>query len=106
MPLLDGPSRITVTNRVQNHSYMLLTLKVLKDYGITVSPEFKSFEIPGNQTYQEVPCVWLKVTGPEQHFPVSWEYCLIVSPLRAQHGFYQGDRAILDILKRIWEQNQ
>lgn len=104
LPLLDGPSRITVTNNLESLSYIRLTLKVLKDYGITVNhdPEFKSFEIPGNQTYQEVPYYVVEGDWSQAAF-----FCVmgVLSDSVTIKGLnmdsIQGDRAILDILKNM-----
>lgn len=104
LPVLEGPSKITVTNKPESLSYILMTLKVLKDYGITVyhDAEFKCFDIPGNQVYQSVPYYVVEGDWSQAAF-----FCVmgVLSESITVEGLkmdsLQGDRAILDILKNM-----
>ncbi len=49
LPLLSGNSVLTVTGKFESASYIDLTLKVMRDFGIEISRNGNEFEIDGNQ---------------------------------------------------------
>ena len=63
LPLLKNDSTINITTNLESKNYVLMTLDVLKNYGIKIlfeqnncrgehcEPELTKFVIPGNQTY-------------------------------------------------------
>ena len=52
LPVLDYDSEITVSN-LKSKPYISLTLKVLEDFGISVTNEdFSRFRIAGKQSYR------------------------------------------------------
>ena len=57
LPLLNKDSKINVVSELQSQPYIMMTLQVLKEYGITINydPGRMIFEIPGNQRYKAVP---------------------------------------------------
>lgn len=53
LPLLDGDSRIVITDGLESRPYVDLTLDALKRFGISVeSNDYKEFNIRGNQRYK------------------------------------------------------
>lgn len=99
LPLLDGDSKIVVTNKFESKDYVQLTLDVLSDFGIEIEHNDNEFIIKGNQTYK--PC----------NYEVEGDY--------SQSGFWlvngainsttiltnmnldsnQGDKGVLEVLK-------
>ena len=52
LPLMDGDSRITITNKLESKPYVNLTMKILKDFSIGVeNHDYREFVIRGNQKY-------------------------------------------------------
>ncbi|MGN0173951.1 MAG: 3-phosphoshikimate 1-carboxyvinyltransferase, partial [Acutalibacteraceae bacterium] len=45
LPLIEGKSRIIIKNKFESYSYVLMTLSVLKDYGINYRFENNVFEL-------------------------------------------------------------
>lgn len=102
LPLLDGDSEIHVLAPFESMAYVELTLDVMHAFGVTVErPTAHDFIIPGNQCY--APC----------HYEVEGDYSQAAVFLAAAglgHAVAlrgltpdssQGDRAMLDILKRM-----
>ena len=54
LPLLDGDSRLTVTEPVESRPYIDLTLGAMADAGVNVKTEENVFIIPGSQKYQPI----------------------------------------------------
>lgn len=51
LPLLDKPSRLTITTNLESSGYVDMTLDVLKTFGITINRSGNVFDIPGGQKY-------------------------------------------------------
>ena len=51
LPLLDGDSTLTVTEKFESASYIDLTLSALSDFGISIHRDGPVFHIPGNQHF-------------------------------------------------------
>lgn len=53
LPILDGDSTINIKNNLESLPYVLLTIKVLNDFGVTVecNEDYTVFKIKGNQKY-------------------------------------------------------
>ncbi len=52
LPLLQEDSRLTVTGRFESESYVGLTVAMLEAFGITVTREGNTYDIPGRQRYR------------------------------------------------------
>ncbi|MBQ4156070.1 MAG: 3-phosphoshikimate 1-carboxyvinyltransferase [Clostridia bacterium] len=98
LPLIDGKSKIFIKEKFESYSYVLLTLDVLKKYGITYKFENNSFELI-NSKYNSCDCViegdwsnaafWL-CAGAMLNDGLTVENLAINS--------VQGDKKIIDIL--------
>jgi len=51
LPLLTGDSTLTVTEEFQSESYVNMTVKVMRDFGIEIHRENDTYFVPGNQEY-------------------------------------------------------
>lgn len=104
LPLLDRDSRIELTSPLESRGYVDMTISALKDFGINVTPTDRGWDIPGGQTFRGTnaqvegdwsnAAFWLcagAVSGP-----------VTVTGLRQDSC--QGDKAVLDILKRFGAQ--
>lgn len=105
LPLLDGDSTIQIRPPFESKSYVELTLQTLESFGIQA--DFtgpNTISVPGNQTYH--PC--------DSTIEGDFSQMAFFSVLGAIHGTLdctgmltnsrQGDKAILDILKRAGAQ--
>jgi 3-phosphoshikimate 1-carboxyvinyltransferase len=102
LPLLDGPSKIIITSRLESLPYVRMTLAALHDFGINISasPDYMSFEIPGGQSYRAVSDYIVEGDWSQAAF-----FCVMgalngnirIDGLKLES--LQGDKAILDILK-------
>lgn len=54
LPLLEGDSRIKFTAPVESRPYIDMTVKVLSDFGVTVTAEEDGFYIKGSQSYKGI----------------------------------------------------
>jgi len=101
LPLCDGDSDIVLTSPLQSESYADLTLDALKSAGISVHPKEYGWHIPGGQTYKPrdytVEGDWSQAA-----------FLLAMGALGGQItvkglniGSRQGDRAVLDLMKRM-----
>lgn len=54
LPLVSGESKITVSGNFESKSYIDLTLKALKDFGIKVNAQNNVFTIDGNQRFKNM----------------------------------------------------
>ena len=101
LPLLDGDSEIRLTTALLSAPYVDMTVKVMRDFGVTVNRTENGFFVKGKQTYQ--PCAYT-VEG-------DWSQAAFFMAAGALHGpvhvtgldwhSTQGDREIATILKRF-----
>ncbi len=96
---LNGDSRITLTTPLLSRPYVDITIEVLKKYGIEIGVDEKGFVIPGGGTFRGD----VRPEGDWSNaafFLVLGALCgeVCVTGLNLQS--VQGDRVILDILKR------
>lgn len=99
LPTLDGDSEIILTTPLVSAPYVLITLEVLKSFGVEIEQKEKGYKIKGNQKYSGN-------IAPEG----DWSNMAAFLVLGAVAGkvtvkglnldSVQGDRAIMDILKR------
>ena len=56
LPLMESNSKINITTDIESKNYILMTLEVLRKYGIVVNEKYEngnlSYEIPGGQVYK------------------------------------------------------
>lgn len=102
LPLLEGDSTIEVTTHLESKGYIDLTLDVLKQFGIVIeNNNYKTFKIPGNQSYKPVDYY---VEGDYSQIAFWIVAGLIngnINCLDMRQDSKQGDREILDIVKRM-----
>ena len=105
LPLLDCPSTVHITPPFESRSYANLTLQALSDFGVHASwQDDVTLSIPAPQTYK--PCVY-KVEGD---YSQAAFFAVLGAVLGQVHitglrlDSLQGDKAILDILKRCGAQ--
>lgn len=102
LPLMDRDSRIVMTSPLQSKGYIDLTLQMLRQYGVfVINNDYKELLIPGNQMYK--PCDY-EVEGDFSQAA----FYMVAGALGNQivmEGLNlsskQGDREIIDILKRM-----
>jgi 3-phosphoshikimate 1-carboxyvinyltransferase len=103
-PMAKEDTEITLTTPLESKGYIEMTQAVLTEHGVNVliSEEFDYLHIPSNQTYK--PCDH-RVPGD-----FSSAACLLaaaaitrseVSVKNLDHERVQGDKAILDVLRRM-----
>ncbi len=103
-PMARADTEITLTTPLESKSYVKMTQAVLAQHGITISisEEFNCFRIPSNQTYK--PCS-PRVPGDFSSAAFLLAAAAItssdVSVKNLDHEAVQGDKAILDVLKRM-----
>ncbi len=51
LPLLSEDSEVSLTSPLESSGYVDMTLSVLKDFGITVTPTAQGWRVPGRQRY-------------------------------------------------------
>ena len=101
LPLLEGDSSIRLTTPLESAGYVRMTLQVLAQFGIQVSPEEGGWRIPGNQTYRAAD---FEVEGDYSAAALFLTANAIgsqVECLGLREDSTQGDRAILRHLETI-----
>lgn len=104
LPLLEGSSKIIITNKLESLPYVKMTLNVLRDFGIHITSDsnYQYFEIPGGQSYKPIPTYIVEGDWSQAAF-----FCVMgaLSENITLEGLkldsIQGDKAILDILHRM-----
>jgi 3-phosphoshikimate 1-carboxyvinyltransferase len=102
LPLLEDDSKIVIEGNLESRPYVDLTIDVLKSFGVTITNEdYKSFIIKGNQRYSA------------RNYSVEGDYSqaaffiaagLLNGSVRCTNlrlDSLQGDRSIVDIVKRM-----
>lgn len=101
LPLIEGKSRIIIKNKFESYSYVLMTLSVLKDYGINYRFENNVFELIDSKYHSNDTVVegdwsnaafWL-CAGALSKSGVTVSNLNFNSP--------QGDKKIIDILREF-----
>jgi len=102
LPLLDGKSRLTVTTSIESGAYIAMTLDALSLCGIKTSQEADGWQIPGRQKPHMGEN--LAVEGDWSNaafFLCAGAVSAPVSMTGLRLDSTQGDRAILDVLRRF-----
>jgi 3-phosphoshikimate 1-carboxyvinyltransferase len=103
-PMAQTDTEITLTTPLESKSYVKMTSTVLADHGIKVfiSEEFDCFHIPSNQTYKSYNH---RVPGDFSSAAFILAAAVItgsdVSVKNLDYEAVQGDKAILEILKKM-----
>ncbi|MBR3296886.1 MAG: 3-phosphoshikimate 1-carboxyvinyltransferase, partial [Firmicutes bacterium] len=103
LPFADGNSTLEVTGRVESSAYITMTEDVLKASGIRFDKQDNKYGIPGGQT-AHLPA---ETSAEGDYSNAAFFLCMgALSPegvkvrgLKAESS--QGDRAVLDILRRF-----
>lgn len=101
LPLLDGNSILTITDKIESRDYIIMTEETLERAGIRFEKKGNVYEIPGRQKYN-MP----ELTDVEGDFSNAAFFLSMgaLSPLGItvkglNNASKQGDRRIVDILK-------
>lgn len=100
LPLLKNDSMITILPPVESRSYIDLTIQVLKSFGIQIYFDGNKLLIPGRQKYM---ATTYQVEGDYSQFAFFAALGVInqkITCLGLTHESLQGDRIIVDILKK------
>ncbi len=101
LPLLNGDSTLTVTGDFQSQSYVEMTVKVMEDFGVSVSREGNTYFVSGNQVY--VPRDYA-VEGDYSQAAFFFAAGAIAGHTEVtglNHASIQGDMEILKILEKM-----
>ncbi len=103
LPLLSNDSKILITTPIESRSYIDLTLAVLKQFDITIEEKENFFYIKGNQKYIAPKKIYAEGDWSNSAFWLTMGAfsekgisCMGLNP-----NSLQGDREILDILKKF-----
>lgn len=103
LPLLRGDSRVTVTGKMTSRPYVDMTREALRAFGVNVLEQDGVFCIPGGQRYISPGSLTLE---GDWTAAACWLAAGAMSPAGVFCGplnraSAQGDRAILDLLRRF-----
>ena len=101
LPLLDGPSTLTVTGKVESEPYIHMTLDALRQFGIHITIDENVYRIPAC-TYKSPGRVYVEGDWSNAAF---WLCAGAVSgPVTVtglDAGSLQGDKAVFELLKQF-----
>lgn len=99
LPLLNEDSEIVITGVFESRSYVLLTVQVLKAFGINIDIKDSSIYIRGNQSYQATQFLVEGDFSQAAFYLVASALGHDVSLLGLNLDSLQGDKKIIDILE-------
>lgn len=102
LPILEGDSKISLTTELESKPYVDLTLDMLKNFSVNViNKDYREFVLKGNQKYRPRD---YKVEGDFSQ-AAFWLVAGIFGANVTCHGLnmnsLQGDKAIIEIIKRM-----
>ncbi|MCD7872279.1 MAG: 3-phosphoshikimate 1-carboxyvinyltransferase [Clostridiales bacterium] len=101
LPYIKGNSEIHLTTPLQSKPYVDITLKVLKDYGITVEETKNGYIIPGNQKYNNIDYYvegdWSQAAFFMSAAAVGGEVTL----KNLNYNSAQGDKSVVDVMRKF-----
>lgn len=102
LPLLPGGSRLTITTAVESGAYLQMTLDVLRQSGIQILKETDGFSIPGGQR-PRLPegCAVEGDWSNAAPFLCAGAIGGPVTVTGLRQDTTQGDRRVLDVLRRF-----
>ena len=101
LPLLPGDSTLSVTEEFQSESYVNMTVKVMRDFGIEVHREKNTYFIPGNQEYKVRDYVVEGDYSQAAYFLAAGAIAGHSRVIGLNHASTQGDQAIVTILEKM-----
>ena len=102
LPMLDGDSIINITTNLESIGYIDLTLDVLEKFGIEIiNDNYKSFKIKGNQEYKARDYYVEGDYSQSAFWLVAGALSGDIELLGMDKNSKQGDKEILDIIKRM-----
>lgn len=104
LPLLEAPSRIDISGRLESLPYIQMTIDVLRKFGVVISAEndYRTFFIEGNQSYRALPLYTVEGDWSQAAF-----FCVmgaLSGPVTIEGlnmDSIQGDRIIAEILENM-----
>lgn len=106
LPFLSGNSKITVTDKFESASYIDLTVKTMRDFGIIINRKDNVFEISGNQKPNGI---GFKVEGDCSNAAFLEAFNYLggkVSVENLNSDTLQGDRVYKDIFEGLCSQQK
>lgn len=101
LPMLDGDSEIVITTAVESKSYIDITLKVLKDFGIKIeNHNYMRYVIKGGQKYKPMDYTVEGDFSQAAFFLVAGAIGCDIVCTGLSDDSLQGDREIIDIIER------
>lgn len=102
LPLLDGDSEIIITGGLKSRGYVDLTIDVLKNFGIEVcNNNYEIISVKGNQKYKNIDHFVEGDFSQAAFFLVAGALGCDVTCLGLNENSLQGDKKIINIIKRI-----
>lgn len=101
LPLLDGDSKVIIENEFESINYVLMTLDVMKKFGVIATLENKMIYIKGNQRYKNKDYFVEGDFSQMAFFAVAGTINGNIKCLGMNHNSIQGDKAILKVLKQM-----
>ncbi|MDE6751170.1 MAG: 3-phosphoshikimate 1-carboxyvinyltransferase [Eubacterium sp.] len=101
LPILDGDSEIVLTTRLESKPYIDLTIKVMRDFGVEVQETESGYLVRGNQRYKTRDYIVESDWSQAAFFLVGGAVGKAVSLKGLDMNSVQGDKAIVDILKKF-----
>lgn len=111
LPMLKGNSEIEVTCKLESSRYVDMTVEVMKKFGVYVRKTAYGFFIKGNQRYKAADHTIEGDWSQSAFFMVAGAIGGNVTIRNLNKNSSQGDREILEILKRFgarvfWNENE
>ncbi|MDR3209037.1 MAG: 3-phosphoshikimate 1-carboxyvinyltransferase [Oscillospiraceae bacterium] len=100
LPLLARESKIRLTSPLQSRAYVDITLDIMQKFGVRASETARGYEVPGLQRYLKHSLTPEGDYSQAAFFLVSGALGREVEVLGLDPSSKQGDRAVLDILRR------
>lgn len=100
LPLLDGDSEIRLTTVLQSKPYVDMTIKVMSQYGVQVRETEYGYYVPGNQEYKVCDYIVESDWSQAAFFLAAGVIGGEVELTGLDMESTQGDKAVVDILRR------
>ena len=101
LPLLKSDSKITILEPFESKNYVLMTIDVLRNFGINIELDSNVIYIKGNQQYKSYDYA---VEGDYSQIANFFAIGALVGPLNVtnlNHNSLQGDKTIVGILRQM-----
>ena len=103
LPLTGEACTISLTSKLQSRPYALLTADVMRSFGVNVDIAEDSFEIEQGSTFKSCDYTVEADMSQAAFFLVADAIGGKVNPVNLRYDSEQGDREIIDIVKRFKE---